>query len=494
MTAAEDSSPLSNRFVRWVAVLAMVYGTVWFFYARPELSSNRTAQELFVWPLTLILLTSYWLGFRILQKESISLRWLIVGGSMLAVIAALIPPFHSTDLYGYINRGWQQWHYGMNPYVHTVDHIPGWELDPMITNHWVNNPSPYGFVYLLVAKALCALGGGAKAQTILVFKGFNVLVHALMATLVWLGVKRLHNKEAAKLALYLYAFNPLVLIHGLANGHNDMFMGFFVLLSAYFALVGAWIGILPALMAATLVKYGALVIIPFAILLLIKQRQWRGLVLGGLLAGLLFGLCGLPYFADWQAFHLKEIGRNALVSHGSLHSCVYSALKAGMSSIWPQVATMRHWGHTMAETQLLNAKLTLRDGLKNLLLVGYAIFYVRLAWQRLRQAQYSQVAWVQDALLVMALLVLLISLKCYPWYLGMFFPLAFYLDAGNPLRQLLLWISGAQLFSITFIGQAHVLNFWVMTGLPVLAFWWLQRQQHSAGILTKSARTSEASA
>lgn len=234
---------------------------------------------------------------------------------------------------------------------------------------------------------------------------------------------------------------------------------------------------IPVLVAATLVKYGSLVIIPFAVLLLVKQCQWTALI-GGLALGVcIFLLCGIPYLPDWQSFHLKEIGRNALVSHGSLHSCIYSLAKAVVSALWPQVASFNHWSSVTAEEHLLSAKLWLRDGLKNILMMIYVAFYLGLGWYRLRQAQYARAEWIQDAVLVMFGLIGVVSLKFYPWYFGMFFPLIFFLKPGHWLRQLVLVVSGAQLFSITFIGQAHLLNFLIMTGLPILGFVWFRKKQ-----------------
>jgi hypothetical protein len=142
------------------------------------------------------------------------------------------------------------------------------------------------------------------------------------------------------------------------------------------------------------------------------------------------------------------------------------------------VASLNHWSHAVAETHLLSAKLFLRDILKNSLIGLYALFYAGLAWYRLRQSQYVQSEWIRDAVLVMASLIGIVSLKFYPWYFGMFFPLVFFLKPGHWLRQLVLVVSGAQLFSITFIGQAHLLNFLIMTGLPILGFLWLRKKQN----------------
>jgi hypothetical protein len=45
--------------------------------------------------------------------------------------------------------------------------------------------------------------------------------------------------------------------------------------------------------------------------------------------------------------------------------------------------------------------------------------------------------------------------------------LAFYLAETDWLQRFIVLLSCTQLFSITFIGQAHLLNFIVMTGFPI---------------------------
>ncbi len=464
------AAPRPQKFL-WLTVgCAGVYALLWFFYSTPSLFEPRLNRELLVWPVLFALVWLYWAGYRQVALQGVPRKWLVLSGLLLGFLATMTPPFHSTDVFGYLNRGWQQVHYGMNPYVYTVDAIPHWETDPMITDHWVNNPSPYGFLYLLIAKTFCLLGGGNKALTLLIFKLGNLLVYIVTAGLIALGVTRATRENSVGLAdkaLYLYLWNPLVLIHGLANGHNDMWMGLFVTLSAFLGLMGAWLWLLPALMAATLIKYGALVIMPLAVLFLLKQKAWRALLLGLLLSALLFWVSGLPYLPEWRQFHLQEINRNAFVSHGSLHSLVYSAFKTLDKSVFPA------W-HQSREA--------VRAVLKNALLLLYAVFYGGLLWRRFRQKGYAAGQWVWDSLLVMAVLVCLVSLKFYPWYLGMFFSLALLIPEGNWLRRFMVVLSGAQLISITFIGQAHLLNFLLMTGLPIAwLLWQLRRENQSNG-------------
>lgn len=450
--------------------MLLIFVALAIFYSTPAFSTSRLNKELMVWPVTLLLLWGYWKGYAVAKTNAIATRWIVLSGLGLALLAVLVPPFHSTDMYGYVNRGWQQAHYHMNPYVYTVNAIPGWESDPMITDHWVNNPSPYGFLYLLVAKGLCLLGSGNRALTLAVFKLGNLVMHLLTAGLIWRAAKYLNEsphspypgKVRPALALYLYLWNPLILINTLANGHNDIYMGFFVSLSALFALTGAWLWILPALMAATLMKYGALVIFPMALLFLIKQKAWKALTVGSIASLGLFLFSGQSFLPEWQQFHLSEINHNAFVSHGSLHSMIYIAFKTLVKEVLPA------WIPYLEPV---------RSFLKNTLLLSYVLFCGGLLWWRARQAQYNPASFIRDALLVMALLICLVSLKFYPWYICMFFPLALFLPEDDGLRHWMMVVSGGQLFSLTFIGQAHMLNFIVMTALPTALVIWQHRKQ-----------------
>jgi len=284
------------------------------FYLQPEWPLSRVNRELIIWPVTLALLWGYWQGYKQLKTRPLPLQTLLVGAGLLAVIAAAIPPFHSTDVFGYINRGWQQWHYGLNPYIYTVDHIPGWEHDPMITNHWVNNPSPYGFVYLQIAKGLTALGGGNPAVTLAVFKAFNVLVYALTIAMIAIVTRRFlspNDPHALSRAVYLFAYNPLILTHGLSNAHNDLIMGLLSAIGLMLGFFGAFWAVLPALTAATLVKYGSAVLLPFSALFVWKSGGWRALALGVGLAALLAGISGWPYLQHPEQIHWQAIERNA---------------------------------------------------------------------------------------------------------------------------------------------------------------------------------------
>jgi hypothetical protein len=257
---------------------------------------------------------------------------------------------------------------------------------------------------------------------------------------------------------YLFLWNPLLVVHGLINSHNDVWMGLLVTLAACCALRQKSWAILPSLMAASLIKYAALVTLPLAILYHLRQKQWFSLFVGLTLSLLVVSVTGHSYLTDWKHFNLLAIEKNAFVTHGSLHAMLYHSYQ--------------NLGKLFSPGEPVPHLLLVRSGLKTVLLGGYVLFYSILwGWRFFQKLAYTPGRFIQDNLLAMAILIGIVSLKCYPWYFGMFFPLIFLLPPSSiQLFWLFLLLTCSQLASLTFIGQAHILNFWIMTGFPLLWF------------------------
>lgn len=454
--------PPAQRFV-WIMIATMlVYAVMMGFYGTDAHHQSRLARELFIWPVVATLLALYVAGYQALKASGrFPLHVLVGSAALVALVAMAITPFHSTDLYGYINRGWQQVAYQANPYVWTIDQIPGWQRDPMFTNHWVNNPCPYGFLFAAMARALCVLGGGHLAITTMLFKGLTLLAHFAMGLILWLSARRLGD-AAPERAAYLYLANPLILLHHVANGHNDLLMALFLTL-AVFTLLRGWRWLtLPLLAAATLIKYAAVLAIPFALMAIIRQAGWRTAAKGLLLALLLALAIASPYVGDIAHFPWDVLGSNASISHHSLHSLIWTIYKA-----------LAHWIPAWQEGRE-TVKLALK-AVFALAFGGFFLWRIASAWQALRRTDSPgdvarRVAF--EALLTMGVAVTLASAKFYAWYIGMFFPLALLLPARDALRRFMLVFAGVQLFGLTLLGQAHGLNFLLLSAAPMGVFLW----------------------
>src|SRR3712207_801832 len=202
-SSPQSSSPPGLKVVG--ALTACVYLATCLFYARGPAVYARTWRELFAWFFSLSLLPLFYKGYRLVgeSREEGTVRVVVGFAAVFCLLTVLTVPFHSTDVFGYVNRGWQQVRYGQNPYLYTLAEVPGWEQDPMLREHWLYNPVPYGFLFTLLARAVCAVGGGNWWLTLLLFKLVNASAYALTAWLVWRGAHRVGLDRPA-LALYTF--------------------------------------------------------------------------------------------------------------------------------------------------------------------------------------------------------------------------------------------------------------------------------------------------
>src|SRR5712691_3588887 len=181
-----------NSLALYGVMTAAVYLLTFLFYLKGPESHSRTARELFAWFICLSLLFLFWKGYQqISRADNPPLRKIVGFAIVLCLLAFLIFPFHSTDVFGYINRGWQQVCYGQNPYIHFLDDIPNWQQDPMLREHWIYNPNPYGFLFTLLARLICWIGSGNWWLTLALFKATNALAYAATGWIIWSAARRL---------------------------------------------------------------------------------------------------------------------------------------------------------------------------------------------------------------------------------------------------------------------------------------------------------------
>jgi alpha-1,6-mannosyltransferase len=446
------------------ALTAAVYLATFLFYVRGFQGYSRRAREVFIWLAVLPLLYLFRRGYRLVRdsRDGAHTRAVVVFAALFCVTCALVYPFHSTDVFGYINRGWQQVHYGMNPYVYTIAEVPGWREDPMLWEHWIYNPNPYGFLFTLLARLLCTLGGGNWWATLLLFKLVNAAAYALTGWLVWSGARHLGH-ERPTLALYSYLWNPLVLLHHIANGHNDVLIGCLLALAVYLVVRGAHLWVLPVLAAATMLKYAPALVVPAALLYVFRKRGWKTALAGCLLAALVVAASAAPYLADWRQLRLEDIRDNATLIDNSLHSFLIHLFENAARLVSPLAQF-----HGAADAAI---KAALRGGF----LVFLAVVYWRF-WRRASAGRF-----VELSALVLLVLMCVVSSKFNAWYMGMLLPPALFLPERHWLRRLTLLITCAQTLSLTFFKQAYILNYFAMILVPALVVFRQVRRERAGG-------------
>jgi ABC-type multidrug transport system fused ATPase/permease subunit len=463
-------SPAQKHW-RWLllAGVAMVsiYLAFWWMYHNGPHSHSRLERELFVWPACIGLLLSYLLGLAALQQNKLDKRtllFLIIGGVIVGLISWAVPPFHSTDVYGYINRGWQQFAYGTNPYVTTISQLPNWQVDPMLTDHWVNNPCPYGFVFARFANWFVQPFKGDIAATLQLFKGLNLLWLWGMTTIVgWAAVQWQQTNNPADSTgilgrrIYLMAWNPIILIHHISNGHNDLWMGGLLAIAVAISLISGkqlvkWPLASVAWVASVLTKYATAVIGPFICWYWLQQRYWGRLVVSLIAMAIAVYLFGLPYWETLASAQFSKLAGNATLPHSSIHAML----------VFSGNALFKLFG---VRDQLGDPWLTM---------TRYALtggFLLSVLWLLRWQGKLlsSKRTW-QAALWALCVFVGLVSSKFYPWYLGMVLPAVVILPGRHPLVKLTIIVGLAQLFGITVLGQARMADALIMLVLPIVLY------------------------
>lgn len=173
-------------------------------------------------------------------------RWLVIGFPLVfALIMLWMQPVTTTDLYGYVARGYLQTHFHQNPMITKASVLPG--------GLSVDRPeAPYGPIWLLITAGVSIIGGENLFLNMLFFKVIAALAAVIAFILVDRLARRLYPEQRLRI-LVLFGWSPLLLFESIGNGHNDIVMMVCVLAAFICMLHGK------ARIAFTLLVLGALV-------------------------------------------------------------------------------------------------------------------------------------------------------------------------------------------------------------------------------------------
>jgi hypothetical protein len=404
-----------------------------------------------------VLLFAYWRGYFVLKEQpSLGAGRVFFFGAATALVALLIPDFYSSDLLGYVNYGWQQAAYHINPYVLMLVATPGFGTDPMFTKIWELNAFPYGFTFAHITRLVCQLGHGDLQLTVRLFKCLNFSVFLALAVLIYIGAKRL-KLPRPDLSLYLFMGSPLLLLHDLSNVHNDIIMVLFVMLSFFFMSCSIFALVLPFLIIGALVKYLWLFALPFFLLYLFRRAGWKAVAVNLFTGSLTFACLAWGYIGDWRNFQWQVIKHNLDVNANSLPAVIFNLARATEQVIYRNKPLP---GFDEGLAAFISAT-------KQALFVSFVAFAVWLLYKAFRnKSSYTLSRVIEICVLGTMIAAFLVASKVYPWYVIMFFPVALWLPQRSEVRRLAVTLSCTQLFAITFLGHGHVLNVVLLTGIP----------------------------
>jgi alpha-1,6-mannosyltransferase len=266
-----------------------------------KLSHGRAAAAYTYFVGVLLLFALYLLGMWAVRANRArpSLRLILSLSFLFGFTLIWLYPITATDLFQYVVRARVRVVYGANPLAVTPNYFPNEPYLPFM-GEWVDKLSPYGPAWELLAEGIALTGATDIVSGALAYKAVAMAFYLLCIGLVaWL-------RHGDAEAIYFFAWNPLVLLQGLGNGHNDLVMLAWVLLGIALWERGWWPGAAAALTLATLTKASAALVVPLFLVALVRQQTgWRrrALVLcgAGTLGLALTLLAYLPFWPPWQS-------------------------------------------------------------------------------------------------------------------------------------------------------------------------------------------------
>ena len=430
-------------------VLAVFFWTSWSFKV-------RRIDEIVIIVAIAALAGLYFYGLKLARRAAAST--VVIFAVLVGLAGFVTPPFDSTDVFFYMATGWQQSHYGGNPYSGVLRNVSGGAEDPMIQNEWIMRnrnpwldiPLPYGFLFALVSRIIAWLGRGSFWGTLALFSSLNLVMHAGIALLLWKAGRFLPEGNG-KVVLYLYTWNPFVVLQYLADLHNDILVAFLVMLAAYVLLRDRPIWSIPLLVASGLIKYVTFILVPFALIFLVRRKGWRAGARALLMSAAVIAVTAVPYIGQAASFKYRLIVDQVSESSGSLHAFIVYSFRI-LGRVWPSLMTFLPGFGSVT---------------KIVLWMLFAVFIVRELYVSWQESSEEPLLMIQRWTSILFALIFIASSQFYAWYIGMLFPLALLTQRKTFLADAIVALSGAHMLSFTFLRRKAIGYFIVATVLPI---------------------------
>lgn len=191
-------------------------------------------------------------------------RLIFLAPIVFSVILIWMQPVTTTDLYGYVARGYLFTHLHQNPMVSPAYKLPG--------GYAVDRPaSPYGPAWLIVAAIFSWISGENLLLNMLLYKVFSVLCIILALWLINILARRLYPERRLRIVA-LFGWSPLLLYESVAMGHNDIAMMVCVLAAFTLMLRGRAQMAFGFLTLGALIKYVSAFFVPLWLVYELRHR------------------------------------------------------------------------------------------------------------------------------------------------------------------------------------------------------------------------------
>ncbi|TMF44422.1 MAG: hypothetical protein E6I32_15150 [Chloroflexi bacterium] len=196
-------------------------------------------------------------------------HWLLlplIGAALFGITLLFLPAIFSTDIITYISASHMPNIYYGPPFSTLVPQIPPMPNYGGILTDF--RPVLYGPLWLGIASLLTRMSRDL-VTVVLLFRGLALVVHLINCMLVWTILSKIAPANRL-LGTLLYAWNPLILIELVVNGHNEGVIICLLLLALWFYVQqrSKWFDI------ATLLCCGLAISINLMVLLITPLLLW----------------------------------------------------------------------------------------------------------------------------------------------------------------------------------------------------------------------------
>lgn len=356
---------------------------------------------------------------------------------------ALAIPSHSSDLHGYIARGAQQSLYHHNPYLQTVNDTKEYYAEPLLLNFmWPHQVTTYGPIFVYMTKVIVFLSNNNFFFSFINFKLLNLTLFFLMVLFV------LRTKQTKD--IYLISWNPLILIQGLWNCHNDVFSGALIFFGLYLLKDKKYFWSIFCLIISAGIKFISLMVIPIVVFYLIKKKS----KIDAFLNIILGFSCGIILIFIFSVDYLMLDHKALLLGLDKIILSINDIHKSMIATLFVLTKYFCNW-------QNINCNLPVV--LKIFKYSFYSIFVLFYIFILLKKKSDL----FGDIALVLFIFLCFTLAKFHSWYLLNVIFLIPFIESGL-LKRILIAISISHVYALTFLDQAKILNFTLMTLLPTL--------------------------
>ncbi|MCC6176274.1 MAG: glycosyltransferase family 39 protein [Chloroflexi bacterium] len=319
---------------------------------------------------------------------------LLLGVAPLTFVAVLYPgyPLLSSDVFKYVMTGRIFAVYHENPFLRVPADFPDDRFYDLV--YWKAVGNAHGPIWRLFEGASALAGGERCTTAILAMKLWPALAYLATVSTLYLMLRR-HQPKRAVVGTVLYAWNPLVLLEALQNGHNDVVAMLPALLAIWAGLSGRWRVAFPLLALGVLVKPLAAAFGPVLLIVALRQGQ-RASANAAIGIGLGAALVVLAVLPFWRGLDTLQ---------GLERGSIFSASPAELLVIGLQTVG-----------QPLDTAMTAARTTAGIAFVGLAVVSLLGAWR-------ARLTLVGAAFAVICTYLLVASQWFNPWYLLWLAPL-----------------------------------------------------------------------